>query len=170
MEDSCLLNSVLQKVPQSLAFFSSLIFLFGWTSFLYPASLGILDATCPPTQAHTYSSPIIQLKTYTAQKHNLAQAPEKLASDSLSSWFPLQITSGWLEASFFGGPANMALGRIQALTRNCQVQFSKSGTTSDTSIYSQRRNLIYFPVTEVPWDHQCGQNHSHFRHKNVLSS
>lgn len=170
MKDSCLLNSVLQKVPQSLALFSGVILLFGWTSFPYPTALGILDATCPPTQAHTYSSPTIQLKTYTAQKHNLAQAPEKLASDSLSSWLPLQITSGQLETSFFGGPASMALGRIRALLRNCQVQFSKSGATADISIYSQRRNLTYFPVTEVPWDHQCGQNYSHFRHKNVLST
>lgn len=44
----------------------------------------------------------------------------------------------------------MALGRIQALLRNCQVQFSKSGASADTSISSQRRNVTYFPVTEIP--------------------
>lgn len=92
----------------------------------------------PPTQARP-NSPHPQ-----SLKHNLAQAPEKLALDSLSSWLSSQITSGQSEAGLFGGPASMALGRIQVLLWNCQVQFSKSGVSADTSIYSQRRNVTYF--------------------------
>lgn len=60
----------------------------------------------------------------------------------------------------------MALGMIQMLLRNRQVQFSKSSASADTSVYSQRRNLTYFSVPEIPWGLQRGESHSHFKYSN----
>lgn len=114
MEVSCLLNSALHIVPQSLALSNSFIHVFGWTSFPYPTALETSDATCP----YSLECPLHGSVTW-------HQAPEKLASYSPSSWLSSQITAGQLETSFFGGPAGRVLGRIQALLRNCQVQFFK---------------------------------------------
>lgn len=152
-------NSVLHEVSQ-LTVFSSFISFFGWTCFPYLTALGIVDATCRPPPPGMYKQP----PPTHSLKHNLAQAPGKLAPDSLSSWLSSQITSGPSEAALFGGSASMALGRIQALLRNCQVQFSKSGASADTSISSQRRNVTYFPVTEIPRELARGQSNSHFKH------
>lgn len=105
MEDSCLLNSVLQKVPQSLAFFSSLIFLFGWTSFLYPASLGILDATCPPTQAHTiHIAPQLYSLKHTLHRSITWHRPLKNWLRILwAAGFPYKLLQGgWKPASLEG--------------------------------------------------------------------
>lgn len=165
MEVCFLLNSVFPKESQLLAVFTSLIPLSGWTSFSY---LLPWENQMPP--AHT------PRHMQSPHPHTLKHALHRSITwrRLLKSWPRILWAAGfphWLfqdsqEAWFFGGPASMALGMIQMLLRNCQVQFSKSSASADTSVYSQRRNLTYFSVPEIPWGLQLGQSLSHFKHSN----
>ena len=89
----------------------------------------------------------MQSPTHTAWNIHCTEVEPGIGSWKIGFWFSeqlasLKITLEKSETCFFGGPASMLLGRIQALLRNCQVQFSKSGTSANTSVYYQRINLI----------------------------
>lgn len=131
VEVSCLLNSVLHIVPQSLALSNSFIHVFGWTSFPYPTALETSDATCP----YSLECPLHRSVTWHRPLKNWLQIP-------WAAGFPHRLLRGsWKPASLEGLLA-WCWGGAKGFWGIAKFNFSKSGTSADTSIYSQRRNLI----------------------------
>lgn len=154
MVASCLLNSVLHIVPQSLTLFNSFIHIFGWTSFPYPTALETSDATCPYSLectlhgSVTWHRPLkswLQILWAAGFPHRLLQGSRKPAClEGLLAWC-------WGGSKHFWGIAKFNFQRVAHL----QIPVS-----------IPKREIWYFPVTEIPWDHQCGESHLHFRHWN----